>query len=267
MRRARGFIGFPVVMIIVIASLAYPLYVVHRHWGVAETTLAQEPQRLDDARERLLSWYERQASSPAAVADMRLPASPAPVLGLAERADWQFAMSDVLWDGALPYRRLVVWQALRPEPQSPFDRRTGTFTTHADNPFRVIDGRAVQMRAVARTEERLKALANALQRWAQAQFLLDPLRDLHWNHFRPRERCAPRGPELPCIDDFERIDRTSLPYLLGWDPGLLVTAWQTPIEVSNGRGARHQEPPYTIALRATTPWGTTIEAVAVQPIN
>ena len=38
------------------------------------------------------------------------------------------------------------------------------------------------------------------------------------------------------------------------------------MEVSNGTAAHAAVPPYSFALRTTTPWGTALRAAAIQPL-
>ena len=72
---------------------------------------------------------------------------------------------------------------------------------------------------------------------------------------------------MPCLPDYAAAN--ALPFLtatLDLGPADLQSPWGRayPIEISNGRDAS-AVPPFSIALRIRTPWGTEVQARAVQP--
>lgn len=264
MKSQRGFVGLAIAAVLVVGVLAVPVYVLVRSDVKAREIVAESEADLSHAARALEAWYERVATRDTE-ATIEVPAIEA--LGVPAKANWRIEQSDVMSDGALRYRKFAIWEQQRPESAAVWNRSTAAFHSGVGNPHRMVDGRITHMRSLAQTEERLKTLASHLQRRYSAKLQLDPLRDATTNHFRPRVACNAQPDELPCINSYAPAANVGLAARLGVDAATLVSAWGTPIEVANLEDSATLAPPYTMALRTRTPWGSYITAVAVQPIN
>jgi hypothetical protein len=267
-RRESGGIIWPVLTVIVVAALALPMFVIQRQHDQAVRAMARDGDTLELAHVALARWYERHALAIDQHDTFAIPVTLASQLGLAHRGNWRFAASQRLWHGPISYRRLAVWDEQNPEPRSPFDPASGQFQSQVGNAGRVVDGLLLNGQRVHETEQRLQAVALTLQRWFRVRFERDPLREVTTNHFRPVRGCgAPAIGELPCVENWTPIADQSMARLLGLAPERLVSAWATPIEITHGDGAQTTAPPYSVRLRARTPWGSYLEALAIQPMN
>lgn len=229
-----------------------------------------EQQYLDDVAQRLESWYDRNAatvdsSSTYAIA----PAALWSQLGIDPKVNLRLGISDRQTGAQVAYRRFVIWLQRATPDTSTFTASTGAFTPAAGVPFRVIDGEKMQVLKLDQTLNGMKRFAFLLERRFQAKYEADPLRSLSVNHFRPVSgTCSTTLDDMPCINTYLNAPvAANFPLLVGVDPATLTTAWGAAFEVSNQEDSRTTTPPYTMAIRSTTPWGSTVLVNAVQPLN
>ena len=131
-----------------------------------------------------------------------------------------------------------------------------------------VDGPALEQEAVMRAQRQLQHLASALELRFRARVVDDPLHRMDINHFRPLDpACVALMDELPCVPDYARADRFAFwQGQLDIAAGELQSPWGAtyPLEISNGRDAS-VAPPFSLALRVLTPWGTLLQVRAVEP--
>jgi hypothetical protein len=265
-KRAQGFVTVPVAVIATIVALAVPIYMIVSSDAQVKEAASRGNAELsiDVARVALSSWYERTIANDTAQV---LVAPTFQQLGVDAKPTWRILVSEPITEDSLRFRRFVIVEEARPESSTAFTPSTGAFTSSVGNVYRQLDGKLIHTAALLATEERLKRLATLLQRRYSVMLTTDPLRDTTINHFRPRQGCSASANEIPCVDDYQAASTVGLQTILGLEPAGLVSGWGSPVEVSNGVDSNTVAPPYTMALRARTPWGTYVTAAAVQPLN
>lgn len=139
--------------------------------------------------------------------------------------------------------------------------------------YRLISGLEAQRTAVARTLRTLETLAAKASTFAKAQYLRDPEHDLSRNPFRVADCSVPEDARPPCLDDYTDIANAgNLRELMGIDPNGLTDAWGAPITAHNGAWdpsaapLSWMSPPYSMAFKATSPWGADLLVVATQSL-
>lgn len=244
---------------------------------VVDWTLAQSRQRLAslelDQSEYLAAlesaithWYALNAPSIDAVPQAPEWRRAMRETGSIERWNVQVAFSQRLARDGVSYRNIALWLPKDAADSTRFDAATGTLTVAAGTASRTISGFSIQSQAVAETRARLQTIAQRLEAHATTQYLLDPSRNQLVNRFRAIDCANPHVTELPCVDTYQRIESTGVAASVGLEPQLMTDAWGQSIEVSNGMDSQTTEPPYSMALRATTPWGAVIRVIPVQAL-
>lgn len=221
-------------------------------------------------------WYERSASTVEATAD---PFSPARLLDEAvpdRRYNVKVGISDRLglpcapstpFNACAPYRIMVVWLPPQEHPDtSTFDIATGAFTADPAAAWKVYSGQYFQLANVARSVKDLDRVAVALQQYFQARSGLTPIASGRLNHFRASDCTHVVMGEVPCYDSYVDGAGSAIPALTGLRPSDLSTSMGTPIQLSNLADSSTSAPPYSMSLRASTPWGSSLQVNAVQPL-
>ena len=187
-------------------------------------------------------------------------------IGTVPRWNLQVRSSERQTGNGVAFRVIAAWL---PRPGAPdtstFDPVAAVFVPGPDTPNALVNGLVIQSRALAASRDGLQRLAQALENRFKAKYLADPGRDVMVNHFRAQSCADPQPDELPCLDDYTALD-AGLLLAIGADPRLARNSWNLVVEVSNGADAQTTIPPYSIDLRSTTPWGTQLRAVAIQPL-
>ncbi len=167
----------------------------------------------------------------------------------------------------VPYRRIAVWIPASSEASTAsFDASTGNFTPGNALQWGVFDGRTVQVALANESWRALDRTAAALQRYAVARSAMEPIGSARANFMRPSDCSKVPADEIGCVDTYTDAAGSTLQTTLGLTTGELRSAWGTPIQFSNLQGSQTTTPPYTSALRTSTPWGGSIQITAVQPI-
>ena len=221
---------------------------------------------LTELKGRLEQWYAANVATvdaAAAAPDMQAVLRQ---IGLVPRWNLQIQASERQIQNGVAFRVIALWLPGAGEPDTTtFDPATGAFVPAANTPSAQVNGLAIQSQALALSQDGLQRLARALENRFKAKYLADPGRDVMVNHFRAQSCADPQPDELPCLDDYTALD-AGLLLAIGADPRLARNSWNLVVEVSNGADAQTTIPPYSIALRSTTPWGTQLRAVAIQPL-
>ena len=216
---------------------------------------------LDEVRAALLGWYARELAR----VDRSVDAPEAALLlreaGIGQRWGLRIAVSDRLVRDGTAYRVIAAWLPGEADA-STLDAASGRFNPSAGVRWISVSGFDLQAGALSETRARLDRLARHLEAAYRSRLLSDPSSDVTVNRYRALRCAAPAAGELPCIDDFVPVEGTGLGQAVGIDPLLSVNAWGAPIEVSNGNAAS-QAMPFSMALRTSTPWGSTLAMSAV----
>lgn len=196
----------------------------------------------------------------------------------------QVDMSDRLADPLTGryYRRIALWFPFDTDdtggPQ--FDRTTGAFvrcgqpisTNGAPACARgyqmLLDTRSLHAEAEAQARRTLNDLATAAQVFFHARMQSDPARDASLNHFRAPYGCGMRQPdEMPCVDTYTPLsDAADAARVLNLNASGRLNPWGLPYELSNLEGSSTEVPPFSMAFRTRTPWGSAIEVKAVEAL-
>ena len=221
-----------------------------------------------DAGRRVAEWYRCNAAtldSTAAVVPNE--ATVLRAAGVTPKWGVRAAVGPMLAGPDGHYRRIAVW--LPAAPGGGFSAANdGTFDRKSATHHVVVDGRLIEGELRARTLETMRRFARLLEARASARMLQDSDRRVDVNHFRPRDpACAAADDEIPCLDDYIDATRIDWGRLVGVAPSELRTAWGGPIQVSNRTDASVDQPPYSLSLLATTPWGEPIRLAAIQALD
>lgn len=228
----------------------------------ANRVQSDRAEYLREAANALAVWYAaHQATLDGTVA----PPNSEEVLrgaGIAPRYGLALSASDRLIQDEVAFRVFALWlPAASPDP-SRFDPSSGAFAPGPGVPFVVVSGADIQARAVADTRHTMARLAAQLEHYFAARTLASG-GDVSANHFRPSNGCAREEGAMPCLDAYTAA--TSVDWLeAGVGAVQAIDAWGGTLELSNLIEASAEIPPYSMAIRARTPWGTVLQAQAVQ---
>ena len=268
-KRTRGFAA--ILMVCVLAGCVLLLVAME---GASTARAAQRRSERDrsdyvaTAQAKVSEWYFTHA---AAIDDpgRRSPIENEVMQGarLVPRWGVRVAVSELLGDDALRYRRIALWLPTRERSGAAF-ALDGTFDATLGSPFAVVDGRAIETALRDRTLGTLQRLARALEGRFRARALADSDHRVDVNHFRPRDpACAADADELPCLDVFTDAAGAGLARIAGVGDNELRSAWGGPVELSNGSDGSADGPPFRLRLRSRTPWGSYVEVVALQSLD
>jgi len=187
----------------------------------------------------------------------------------------------------LSYRNIAVWIPSRTREDTSSFNEHGIFVP-ADSQveYRVVSGMEIQGTLVNDTRNTMLELARLLEVRFQAKIDGDPLRDLQYNYFRALDCANPGLNEIPCTSFINAsgyvalenniFESLRLSELASISQRMTIDAWGQPIEFNNvvndpGNicvpSGNPNRPPYTMLLRANTPWGTHIVVCPTQPVN
>ena len=237
--------------------------------SAANSEDAERDRYIVSAKEKIEAWYRRN------VAEVDRGH------GVANRFDklfsesaivprWgvRYAVSERIASGALSYRTIAIWLPESAADPSALDPSTGRFVAGLRTRFQIVDGQAIEAEAFAATLELMRGFARALEARFYAKRASDSDRVIDANYFRPRDPgCAAQAAEIPCLAGYVKAAELNWQVILGIEPATLVSAWGSPILVSNTLDSQTSIPPFSMALQVATPWDTTIQLAAVQPID
>jgi hypothetical protein len=237
--------------------------------SAANSEDAEHARYLLSAKEKIEAWYRRNVAEVDSVHGVanhfaRLFAES----GIVPRWGVRYAVSEPIASGTLSYRTIAIWLPQSAADPSALDPATGRFVSGPRTKFQIVDGRAIEAEAFAATLAVMRGFARALEARFYAKRTSDSDRLIDANYFRPRDpACAAQADEIPCIAGYEKAAELNWRVILGLEPATLVSAWGSPILVSNTLDSQTSIPPFSMALQVATPWGATIRLAAVQPID
>lgn len=226
---------------------------------------------LQAVRAALATAYEREATtldagvpSPWTAQQWLARAGVTPKFGL------QLAISDRIAIPGTPvaYRVVAAWLPRRgSDTVSSLNTATGVFTADTGVQWIVVSGQAIQARRYASTLTAMQRFAVILQSRSRAKLEADPARDIGVNYFRPVSGCSPTAEEIPCLPSYVAASTVDFATIAGFDSTAARDAWGRALEVSNTVDSQTSGPPYSMSIRATTPWGSTFKVIAVQQVT
>ncbi|HUN92316.1 MAG TPA: hypothetical protein VMU33_09685 [Burkholderiaceae bacterium] len=233
-------------------------------------------------RDRILHWYAGHLAQ--LDGSDAFPLTPVDVLravDLDAAARLRFAAGPRAGSTASPWRsrRLAIWLSPRSDDRSGFGA-DGVFRPDAGVTSSLeFSSEALEREAYAVSERRLRSLATMQELRFVARLRADPDHDLARNWFRAAD-CRNPGDEPPCASSADRAPVTALMASLGQpfaggpelDDARALNAWGDPNRYDNlpldgDALPAGDRPPYAMRLYTTTPFGGTIDVVAVQPVE
>ncbi len=217
--------------------------------------------------QQILGWYRRHASEADGAGesfDDAWTEKLGRVADLGVQSKWalRIAASSLLQDRGVGYRVLIAWLP-GPQGEAPdFDPRSGRVANHRGLEYVLVDGRLAHQAAAEFTRAALDTVARAFEARFRASYIRDPDADIGRNWFRAVDCQSPGLDELPCADAFAPMSG-DLATRLGL-PVEPVSGWGGPVEWTNGVEASSKSPPYSVEVRAQTPWGTWMQRTAIQ---
>ena len=134
--------------------------------------------------------------------------------------------SDAAFGTCAPYRVIVVWLP----------------------PISATDATSIN--------ERLKVTASRIQNYARAQQNITGLASFE-NFLRSSDCSRTVSGHLPCLDTYTAITSTTIPTLLGLPDSDFLTPWGDVILISNLLDSSVSAMPYSLSIKASSPWGQT----------
>jgi type II secretory pathway pseudopilin PulG len=263
MNRQRGsaFILFVVVLAVIGVSMILGATTLQAD-TVANHVAEQRQDYLHRSTQQIERWYQ----SHLAIVDLNDdPPAIASILseaGFASQFGAKVAVSQRQFNGDTAYRVFVVWIPNAMPDTSAFNNATGQFTPAPGVQYALLNGLSLQSAAMSATRNTINAAAISLENYFTARTELNG-KDVSVNQFRPDTACSGTVAGFPCIDTY--TDASAIDWsMTGIDPVRLVDAWGNPLEVSNLLDSQTTNPPYSMSIRAKTPFGTFITMSAIQ---
>lgn len=225
----------------------------------------QQDAYLEQTASAVTAWYQRNigtidatgAADPS-VADVLAGAGITPRYGL------HIAVSQRLSSGNMNWHSIALWINDSTTDSTTFTASTGAFNPDPKARAALVSGQRLQQEAWQRTSTAVNTVVSALNNYAQQRQAANG-GDMTRNPFRPAD-CSNVAPgEMPCLDSYTPANGISTQ--LGLNNTQLVDAWNGAIQVSNGTDARTTGTPYTMVVKATTPWGAAVTGTAIQTVN
>lgn len=230
---------------------------------------------VNEITQNLRRWYVLEASTiesnanAYSEADLLAVIAPMKKYGIRAASSARLGLPcvDANSSSCVAYHVFAVW--LPPQSlndTSALNATTGQFTPDPQAVSAVVSGQTIQGELVSQTLHDLDAIAASLQQYFVTQSLADFSRDPEKNYFRPIDCANVQPSEIPCIDTYTAGAATTLISAAGIEARKFVNAWNGDVLVSNLQDARSTAQPYSMVLRTTTPWGSTLSMTALQPI-
>lgn len=239
--------------------------------------LDSQKEYMEQARSSFQQVYEANAAvidSDASESAYRNPDVFMQLAGIKSKWGATTQVSNRLTSNGLKYTVIALWLPTETDSTNPpsFDPNTGKFTSCtvsgaecADRAYVVFSGLDVQKKLQEKAIKQLNELASIHQSYFKSRLLQDPDKDLSVNYFRAPDGNCSNQYNMPCIDTFTAEKDTSVGTLLGIPDNLMLNPWGMPVEVSN-KDPASLSPPYSMAFRSATPWGTYYTISALQPV-
>lgn len=225
----------------------------------------QQDAYLEQTRTAVTAWYQRNIGTidASGAADPTAEAVKAGA-GITPRFGLRIAVSQRLSAGNLNWHVIALWINDNDNDSTTFSTTTGAFNPDPKARAVLVSGQRLQQDAWQRTSAAVNAVANALNNYAQHRQAANG-GDMARNPFRPTD-CNNIAPgEMPCLENYTAASTISTQ--LGLNSSQLVDAWNGALQVSNGTDARTTGAPYTMVIKAVTPWGSTVTGTAIQTVN
>ncbi len=263
MKRQRGvvFILFVVVLALIGVVMVMGASTLQAQ-GASNRAGADRQNYLNESARQLKGWYQAHLATVDANVDAPALTTIVSEAGLQDRFGVHIAVSNRLFAGDIGYRVFAIWIPLSTPDSSVFDAATGQFTPAANVQYVMVSGLEMQTAAMAETRRIMSNAVVSLENYFAAKYELAG-RDVSINQFRPDAACAGATAGLPCIDTYAvatGIDWSTT----GLSGASLVDAWGRSLEVSNLQDSQTANPPYSMSLRSSTPFGTFLTMSAIQ---
>ena len=211
------------------------------------------------------AWYQRNLASidAAGAADPNVN----DVLtgaGILPRYGLHIAVSQRQSAGNLNWHVVALWINDSETDTTTFNASTGVLNPDSKARSLVVSGQLLQQAAWQATTAAVNSVVVALNSFAQHRQAANG-GDLTRNPFRAAD-CNNVAPgELPCLDNY--VSAATVSPQLGMNASQLVDAWNGVLQVSNGADSKTTMPPYSMAIKAVSPWGASVTGTALQTIN
>lgn len=130
-----------------------------------------------------------------------------------------------------------------------------------------VNGLAIERANQLAAQQAVNDVAVAMQNGYAAWLGANKNTALDW--FQPAG-CGPAGsnPVVACVSTWSTASQSQVAQASGWT-GATADPWGDPVEICNASacGANDTALPYTLGVRVVTPWGQTLTAVAVEPLQ
>ena len=268
---AVGFLVLALMLLMMGMTIAAAAALVHmRTQGDPQSRLAY----LDRARKGIGDWYLANAAAIDSGSDSLNTTSMMSAMGIPAQFGVQISSTQRL---GLPcdepnspvcvgYHDIYVWLPPASAADSTtLDATTGAFTADAHAQWVKISGESIEQQLIASSSETMSLLQTQLRSFFAASERSDADANPETNFFRD-STCSPTfNGSLPCIDTFADISTTAIPSDLGIDTTNESNAWGLPIQVTNQEYSSVSLPPYSMAIRSATPWGSYLQMAVVEP--
>ena len=175
----------------------------------------------------------------------------------------------------VPYRNIAIWvPKTSGGDTTTFNPTTGALTPDPDAYSVNYAGRDYAMKLATSTVRQMDRLGALLQGYYSTVSERSPTADFGRNYFRAIDCNARDFFEIACYDNYAKnssvpADQGRISALIGIDEAQFITVYGTDVEVSNLEDSRTADlgglPPYSMALRARTPWGAFFRLTVAQP--
>lgn len=169
--------------------------------------------------------------------------------------------SDAAFGTCAPYRVIVVWlPPISATDATSFNASTGSFVPDpvvlSAGTSRIFNTLLYQQGLMVQINERLKVTASRIQNYARAQQNITGLASFE-NFLRSSDCSRTVSGHLPCLDTYTAITSTTIPTLLGLPDSDFLTPWGDVILISNLLDSSVSAMPYSLSIKASSPWGQT----------
>lgn len=271
-RRQRGAAFLLVVTMLLGAMLvlagSFRARVVHQ----AQMTFEQDQRLyLDTVIKNSHSWYQRVALSIEVTGDTPTEIDLLQQIAPERKFGVRAAISSRLglpcsttasFGSCVPYRVIAVWlPPISSADTTTFNQANGTLSPDpavaAAGTTRIFDTKLYQQGQMVQISELLKKTASQLQNFARAQQSVIGSPSFE-NYFRSSDCGRAKSGHLPCVDTYQPITRTTIPTMLGIPDGDFQTPWGDVVQISNLLDSNNASLPYSLSIRASSPWGQTV---------
>lgn len=229
---------------------------------------------LDRARRGISDWYLANASVIDAGADSLSSSQILSAMGVPAQFGVQVASTQMLGlpcsesnsPSCVGYHDIYVWlPPISTADTTTLDASSGTFNADSGAQWVKISGEAIEQQLIGSSTDTMTLLQTQLRAFFAASERSDADVNPETNFFRDTACSTTFDGSLPCVDTFADISTTAIPGDLGIDTTNESNAWGLPIQVTNQEYSSVSQPPYSMAIRSATPWGSYLQMAVVEP--